>query len=158
MSAQNSLNEEVLQRLSDARRLQCWHDCEKQSRPLWKRVIHRPRPCPICRQEGYKSLRIKTLAGSIFCLCAALLLSLIMRNPDIRLAAPLVCIAAVITTAFLLGRAAAILGAAAAVVTFDLLLFPPVGCIRVSEPAEGLALVVLAWSAIAVGLVTPRRS
>jgi K+-sensing histidine kinase KdpD len=58
-------------------------------------------------------------------------------------------------SSFLWGRAAAILGAAAATLIFDLFLFPPVGHIYVSDPVERLALVLLAWSAVVAALMTP---
>jgi K+-sensing histidine kinase KdpD len=58
-------------------------------------------------------------------------------------------------SSFLWGRAAAIFGAAAATLTFDLFLFPPIGSIRVSDPVERLALALLAWSAVVASLMTP---
>ena len=97
----------------------------------------------------------KSLRGIVFCMGAAAVLSLVMRDPDTRLAAPILCTFAVIASAFLWGRAAAILGGAAATLTFDLFLFPPIGSIRVSDPAERLALALLAWSALVASLMTP---
>jgi K+-sensing histidine kinase KdpD len=98
----------------------------------------------------------KSLCGIVFCICAAVVLSLVMRDPDTRLAAPVLCTFAVMASSFLWGRAAAILGAAAATVTFDLFLFPPIGSIRVSDPVERLALALLAWSAVVAFLMTPQ--
>jgi hypothetical protein len=56
MSEQNSLNAEVLRKLSEARWTQCRHESEIQSWPVWKRVIHRLIDCPICRPEGRQKL------------------------------------------------------------------------------------------------------
>ena len=97
----------------------------------------------------------KSLCGIVFCIGAAAVLSLVMRDPDTRLAAPILCTFAIMATSFLWGRAAAILGAAAATLTFDLFLFPPLGSIRVSDPVERLALALLAWSAVVAALMTP---
>lgn len=97
----------------------------------------------------------KSLCGILFCICAAVVLSFVMRDPDTRLAAPILCAFAVMASSFLWGRAAAILGAAAAALTFDLFLFPPIGSIRVSDPVERLALALLAWSAVVAFLMTP---
>ena len=97
----------------------------------------------------------KSLRGIVFCISAAAVLSLVLRGPDTRLAAPILCTCAVMASSFLWGRAAAILGAMAATLTFDLFLFPPIGSIRVSDPAERLALALLAWSAVVAALMTP---
>jgi K+-sensing histidine kinase KdpD len=99
--------------------------------------------------------RQKSLSGMVFCISAATILSLILRDPDTRLAAPILCTLAVMASSFLWGRAAAILGAAAATLIFDLFLFPPIGSMRVSDPVEGLALALLAWSAVVASLMTP---
>jgi hypothetical protein len=56
VSAQNSLNAEILRKLSEARWLRYRHECEKQGWPLWKRLIHRLTRCPICRPEEGKRL------------------------------------------------------------------------------------------------------
>ena len=97
----------------------------------------------------------KSLRGIVFCIVAAGVLSFVMRDPDTRLAAPILCMFAVMASSFLWGRAAAILGAAAATLTFDLFLFPPIGSIRVSDPVERLALALLALSAVVASLMTP---
>ncbi len=76
----------------------------------------------------------KRLVGLGFCVCAAVLLSLIFNDDsEVRLGAPLVCLFVVIVTSFLWGRGAAILGGAAASLTFAVLLFPPLGRLRVSD-------------------------
>jgi len=97
----------------------------------------------------------KSVKGIGFCLCAAGILSLIMRDQDSRLAAPLLCTFAVMATSFVWGRAAAILGGICATLIFDLFLFPPIGHFRVSDPAERLALVLLAWSVVMAALMSP---
>ena len=97
----------------------------------------------------------KSLWGIMFCIGAAAVLSLVMRDPDTRLAAPILCTFAIMATSFLWGRAAAILGAAAATLTFDLFWFPPVGHIYVSDPVERLALALLVWSSVVASLMAP---
>jgi hypothetical protein len=56
MSAEDSLTEELLQKLSEARWAQCRHESERRCWPWWKRLIHRLDRCPICRPEGDRSL------------------------------------------------------------------------------------------------------
>jgi len=73
-----------------------------------------------------------------------------MAEDELKLAAPLICILAVLVTLELWGRLAAISGAVAASVIFDLLLFPPFGSIRVNAVEEQLALVVLLWAGLAL--------
>ena len=100
----------------------------------------------------------KSVGGIGFCLCAAIILSLIMRDQDIRLAAPVLCTFAVMAASFLWGRAAAILGGICATLIFEFFLFPPIGSFRVSDPAERLALALLAWSAVIAALMSPPDS
>ena len=102
--------------------------------------------------------KVKLITGIVVCCCAAILLSWVMKDPDTRLAAPLLCIFVVFLVAFRWGRAAAILGAAAANLIFAMFLFPPVGSIRISELDERMALVVLQSSAVfAALLIGPHR-
>jgi hypothetical protein len=42
---------EVRKKLSEARWIQYRHECDKQSGPWWKKLIHRFQPLPICRPE-----------------------------------------------------------------------------------------------------------
>src|ERR1044072_9974967 len=42
---------ELRERLSGPRLRQYQHECEKQSWPLWKRLLHRLQRCPICGPE-----------------------------------------------------------------------------------------------------------
>lgn len=42
---------EIRKRISEDRWLQYQHLCDKQKWPLWKRLIHRLRRCPLCRPE-----------------------------------------------------------------------------------------------------------
>ena len=44
-------NAEIIQKSSDATGIE-WHESEKQSWPVWKRLIHRLVRCQICRPEG----------------------------------------------------------------------------------------------------------
>ena len=98
----------------------------------------------------------KSVGGIGFCLCAAVMLSLIMRDADSRVAAPLLCTFAVMAASFLWGRAAAIFGGICATLIFEFFLFPPIGSFRVSDPAERLALALLAWIAVIAALLSPR--
>jgi K+-sensing histidine kinase KdpD len=97
--------------------------------------------------------KLKPLTGIVLCMCGAILLSLVMRDPDIRLIAPMLCILVVIGVAFRWGRAAAILGAGTANLIFDFFLFPPLGSIRVSDPAEVMSMALLQVSAVSVAIL-----
>ena len=93
---------------------------------------------------------LKSAGGIVFCVGAAIVLSFVMNDDsEGRLAAPFICLFAVLMTAFLCGRLAAILGATGANLTFCLLLFPPLGSIRVSNPNQRVA--VIAFQILALG-------
>ena len=91
---------------------------------------------------------LKPLTGIVFCMCGAILLCLAMRDPDIGLIAPMLCILVVFGVPFRWGRAAAILGAGAANLIFTIFLFPPLGSIRVSDPLEVMSMALLQVSAV----------
>ena len=98
---------------------------------------------------------LKTFAGILLCVCSAVLLSLVLNDdPEIRLIAPLICLFVVIATSFLWGRMAAILGGAAASLTFSALLFPPLGSLRVSDPGDRTVLILFQLSAIGVSFLS----
>ena len=40
---------EVRRKMLGPRLLQLQHESEKQAWPLWKRLMHRLQPCPICK-------------------------------------------------------------------------------------------------------------
>lgn len=98
---------------------------------------------------------LRVLVGIAFCAAAALILSFIMGDAESRLAAPIVCTFPVIAASFRWGRAAAILGGLAASLIFELFLFPPIGSLYVNDPAERLALVLLACCAVVASLMSP---
>lgn len=101
--------------------------------------------------------RLNLLRGMAFCICAAVVLSLLMNDdPDVRTMAPFICLFAVTMAAFLWGRITAILGAIGAGVTFCYFLFPPLGSIRVANPHQRVAIVTFLLLAIlAVRLAPP---
>ena len=104
--------------------------------------------------EGIVRLLQKCWRGIALCSCAAVFLSLVLNDDDdIRLAAPLICQFVVIATSFVWGRLTAPLGGAAASLTFSVLLFPPLGSIRVSDPGERTVLVVFQLSAIGLAFL-----
>ena len=89
------------------------------------------------------------------CACSAAFLCFVMRGEDLRLVAPFICIIAVFATLRHWGNLAAMAGGVAASLTFEILLFPPVGSISMSAFEERLALLVLVWASVAMGLLTP---
>lgn len=101
--------------------------------------------------------KLKMLLGIGFCVCAAIVLSLLMNdNSDVQLVAPFICLFAVTMAAFFSGRVAAFLGAIGACVTFCFLLFPPVGSIRVANPIQRIAIMTfMLLAALAVRLAPP---
>jgi hypothetical protein len=56
MSAQNFLTDEVLQKVSEAWRLQVRHESEKRRWSWLRRLIHCLERCPICRPERSRGL------------------------------------------------------------------------------------------------------
>lgn len=101
---------------------------------------------------------LRIFAGVGLCVCAAAVLSLVMRDADSRIAAPVVCTFPVLAASLLWGRAAAILGGLAASVFFALFLFPPIGSFYVSDPAERLVLILLGSSTVVASLLShPNR-
>jgi K+-sensing histidine kinase KdpD len=103
-------------------------------------------------------ISLKSLPGIGFCLCAAVLLSLVLNNDeDVRLVAPLMCLFIVIATSLYWGRMAAILGGSVASLTFSIFFFPPLGSIRVSDPADRTTLILFELSVIGVSFLSPPR-
>jgi K+-sensing histidine kinase KdpD len=100
--------------------------------------------------------RPKTLAGVVFCVASAILLTLALNDEaDFRLEAPLICLFAVLATAFLWGRRAAIFGSLAANLTFCIFLFPPVGSLQINDPLERIAAIAFQLSATCVAFLAP---
>ena len=104
-------------------------------------------------------ITIKTLAGIAVCAATALSLTMFLRDgTTIRLAAPAICIQAVIITALFWGRTSAFIGAIIAGVTFALWLYPPYGHLWVRDPAERVTLTLFELAALCVVRLTPPDS
>ena len=92
------------------------------------------------------------------CAGVALLLSLFLYDSaDARLAAPAICLQMVIAASLYWGRLAGLIGSVIATLTFQVLLFPPLGSFAVPDPTERAILILFQLSAIAVVLLSPRR-
>jgi len=101
-------------------------------------------------------IKLKSFSGIAVSVSAAVVLSLVLHDDaDIRLVAPLVYLFVVIATSFFWGRAAAIVGSAAGSLTFCILLFPPLGSIRISDPHERTILFLFQVSAIGLAFLAP---
>ena len=109
----------------------------------------------ICHNGSYQRMKLKTLFATAFCAGGAAWLSFVLRGSDDRLLAPTLFAVVVAAAGLLWGRASALLGGVASVLVFDLLLFPPIGSIRVSDPIERMSLVLLGWAAILLWVVIP---
>ena len=100
---------------------------------------------------------IKNLAGIAVCAATAFALTMFLRDGTIiRLAAPAICIQAVIITALFWGRTAAFIGAIIAGFTFALWLSPPYGHLWIHDPAERVVLTLFELAALGVVVVSPR--
>lgn len=101
----------------------------------------------------------KSYLGIGACACVALLLSLFLYDSaDARLAAPAICLQMVIAASLYWGRLAGFIGSVIATLTFETLLFPPVGSFVVPDPTERAVLILFQLSAIGVVLLSPRRA
>jgi K+-sensing histidine kinase KdpD len=99
---------------------------------------------------------LKSVCGVVFCVSTAAWLSLVMNDDaDLRLAAPLICLFAVLLAAFVWGRAAGILGAVGASVVFAIYLFPPIGNFRVNSPDERVIIFTFVVIAVAATFLAP---
>jgi len=98
----------------------------------------------------------KTLAGIVVCAATAFSLTMYLRDgTTIRLAAPAICIQAVVITALFWGRTSAFLGAIIAGFTFALFLYPPYGHLWVTDPAERITLTLFELAALCVVRLSP---
>lgn len=101
-------------------------------------------------------ITIKTLAGIAVCAATAFSLTMFLRDGStIRLAAPAICIQAVIITSLFWGRTSAFIGAIIAGFTFALWLYPPYGHLWVHDPAERITLTVFELAALCVVRLSP---
>jgi K+-sensing histidine kinase KdpD len=97
--------------------------------------------------------------GIAACAGAAVLLSMFLgSSTDARLAAPAICLQVVIAATLYWGRMAGLIGAVAATVIFQLLLFPPLGSLTIHDPTERTVLIFFQLVAIGVVLMSPRSS
>ena len=102
---------------------------------------------------------LKSVFGIGACAGVAVLLSMFLDDsPDARLAAPAICLQVVIAATLYWGRLAGLIGSVIATLTFETLLFPPVGSFVVPDPTERTMLILFQLSAIGVVLLSPRRA
>lgn len=102
---------------------------------------------------------LKSCLGIAACAGVAALLSMSLgESTDARLAAPAICLQVVIAATLYWGRMAGLIGAVAATVIFDVLLFPPLGSFTVSDPTERTVLIFFQLAAVGVVLMSPRSS
>jgi len=100
---------------------------------------------------------LKSLAGISVCSGTAVLLTIFLRDEaTVRIAAPAICLQAVIITALYWGRLPALIGAAISGITFALWLFPPVGRLTIHDPSERVVLTIFLLLALAVTRLSPR--
>jgi len=104
-------------------------------------------------------ITIKTLAGIGVCADTAFSLTMFLRDGStIRLAAPAICIQAVIITSLFWGRTSAFIGAILAGCTFALWLYPPYGHLWIHDPAERITLTLFELAALCVVRLSPPES
>jgi|HubBroStandDraft_6_1064221.scaffolds.fasta_scaffold36984_3 K+-sensing histidine kinase KdpD len=100
---------------------------------------------------------LNSCLGISACAGVAVLLSMFLGDStDARLVAPSICLQVVIAATLYWGRMAGLIGAVAATVIFELLLFPPLGRFAVSDPTERAVLISFQLAAIGVVLMSPR--
>jgi K+-sensing histidine kinase KdpD len=110
--------------------------------------------------EGSLRIALKSLLGIGLCTGTAVLLSIFLNDSsaDIRLAAPAICLQAVIVTSLCWGRLPGLIGAVTASLTFAIWLFPPIGSIAVHDPTDRIMLILFQVSALGVVWMSPRHS
>lgn len=102
---------------------------------------------------------LKSSFGVVLCTFTAVLLSVLLTDgPEIRLAAPAICLQGVIVTALFCGRLAGLIGSAAAGLTFALWLFPPIGSLVISNPSDRVMLTLFQLTAVLAALLSPAHS
>lgn len=102
---------------------------------------------------------LNSCLGIAACAGVAVLLSKFLGdNADARLAAPAICLQVVIAATLYWGRMAGLVGAVAATVIFELLLFPPLGRFAVNDPTERAVLIFFQLAAIGIVLMSPGSS
>src|SRR5581483_8149562 len=78
----------------------------------------------------------KWLLASLACGIAAAVLSVIFKSSASRALIPLVCLVLIVLVAVRYGARAGIVGSVLATLVFCMSLFPPLGTLRVDDPAE----------------------
>ncbi len=102
---------------------------------------------------------LNSCLGIAACAGVAVLLSMFLGDKtDARLAAPAICLQVVIAATLYWGRMAGLIGAVAATVIFELVLFPPFGSFAVHDPTERAVLIFFQLVAIGVVLLSPPSS
>jgi K+-sensing histidine kinase KdpD len=102
---------------------------------------------------------LKSCLGVVLCTFIAALLSVLLTDgPETRLAAPAICLQGVIVTSLFCGRLAGLIGSATAGLTFALWLFPPIGSLAISNPADRLVLTLFQLTAVLAALLSPAQS
>jgi K+-sensing histidine kinase KdpD len=108
-------------------------------------------------EPAQKTLR--SCLGVVLCTFTAGLLSvLLIDGPETRLAAPAICLQGVIVTSLFCGRLAGLIGSATAGLTFALWLFPPIGSLVISNPADRMVLTLFQLTAVLAALLSPAHS
>jgi len=72
-------------------------------------------------------------------------------------AAPMICLQAVIVAALFWGRVPGFVGALAAGLTFAIWLFPPIGSLAIQNPADRIILLLFQLAGLGVVFLSPRR-
>jgi K+-sensing histidine kinase KdpD len=102
---------------------------------------------------------LKSGLGIAACTGLAAFLSILLNDGgEIKLAAPVLCLLVVILTSYYWGRLSGLIGSLAATLTLALMLFPPLGSLRVQEPTARMVLILSQLCAIGVVLISSHRS
>jgi K+-sensing histidine kinase KdpD len=102
-------------------------------------------------------IAVKSFFAVVVCCGVAVLLCTLMNNGwEFRVAAPMICLQAVIVVSLFLGRVPGLVGAVAASLTFAVLLFPPVGRLAVAHPVDRVILLVFQLAGVGIVFLTPR--
>jgi K+-sensing histidine kinase KdpD len=97
------------------------------------------------------------MAACVACSGVALLLCVLMNDGwEFRVAAPMLCLQAVIVVSLLWGRMAGLSGAIGAGITFAIWLFPPLGRLAIRTPEDRVILCLFQLMALAIVLLSPR--
>jgi K+-sensing histidine kinase KdpD len=102
------------------------------------------------------NIGLKSFIGITICPSVALFLSIFLNDGgEVRLAAPVLCLLALIFAVCYCGRLSGFIGSVVAGIMLALLLFPPFGTLNVQEPAARVMLTLSQLGAIAVVISSP---